>query len=616
MTVKKRVADIIFDTLADLGVEQAFCVVGGGAMHLDNALGVSKRIKTIFNHHEQACAMAAEGYARYRSGAKPAIVCVTSGPGGTNALTGVMGAYEDSIPMIVVSGQVRYETTVAESGLNLRRRGEQEFDIVHSVQNMTKYVKMVIDPRDARREVKKAYDIAMSGRRGPVWLDIPLNVQQAEIDESELLPVDPPPETIRCSESELDELERILRDAKSPCLLAGSAIGSSALRPALEKLLERYEIPVVSAAVVSNSLYHDHPLYFGSTGGVGTRCGNFVVQSADVIVVLGCSLGYKQTGFAQENFAPNSRIVMVDVNPDEAKKPGLRVSKFVKCDLEWLLPGLVARKTEIHAPAPWIEHCRMLKGRFDLFEGAVGAPDEQVNSFNVWKEWELVQGSDAITVMGNSSCVTPGLSMECFGRDQVIFTNVNCGSMGYGLPAALGAAVAAGREVVLFEGDGSFMMNLQEMQTIVHNRLPVKILLFANDGYAGIVGTCKAYFNGMNVGCTPESGLSMPDFGRISAAFGVPHRLCATNAEISDGISWLLAQKSAAILEIRQVVSNPVAPVVKARLNADGTSSSPKPYDMFPFLSQDVVESCLYKPLPLANRGLSIATAGDAHASL
>ena len=595
--MKKRVADIIMDTLADLGVEQAFCVVGGGAMYLDNALGVSKRIKTVFNHHEQACAMAAEGYARFHSGAKPALVCVTSGPGGTNALTGVMGAYQDSIPMVVVSGQVRFETSIADCPeLNLRRRGEQEFDIVHSVQNMTKYVKMVIDPREIRREVVKAYNIAMSGRRGPVWLDVPLNVQRAELDESEFSPVDPPPEVIRCSDAEVDELEGILRGAKSPCLLAGSAMCSSALRPALEGLLEKVEVPVVSAAVVSNSLYHDHPLYFGSTGGVGTRCGNFVVQGADVIVVLGCSLGYKQTGFAQENFAPNARIVMVDVNPDEARKKGLRISKFLHCDLAWLFAELARRGTEIHAPSPWIEHCRMLKGRFDLFEGAVGAPDEQVNSFNVWKEWEQVQGADAITVMGNSSCVTPGLSMECFGRDQVIFTNVNCGSMGYGLPAALGAAVAAGREVVLFEGDGSFMMNLQEMQTIVHNRLPVKILLFANNGYAGIVGTCKAYFNGTNVGCTPESGLSMPDFSRISAACGVPHRLCATNAEIPGGISWLLGQKSAAILELRQMANNPVAPVVKARLNADGTSSAPRPYDMFPFLSQDVVESCLYKP--------------------
>ena len=596
MTVKKRVADIIFDTLADLGVEQAFCVVGGGAMYLDNALGVSKRIKTVFNHHEQACAMAAEGYARFHSGAKPALVCVTSGPGGTNALTGVMGAYQDSIPMIVVSGQVRFETSISYCPeLNLRRRGEQEFDIVNSVGNMTKYAKLVTDPLSVRQEVHKAYDIAMHGRRGPVWLDIPLNVQRAEIEDEDLLSALPAPAEVTCSENEIASVMEALRHAKSPCILAGSAIGSCALRPAFEQVLEHVRVPVVSAAVVSNSLYHDHPLYFGSTGGVGTRCGNFVVESADLILVLGCSMGFKQTGFAQENFAPRAHIIMVDVNPDEARKPGLRIAQTVVCDLRAFFQMILERRESVEVSATWLNHCRRLKSRFNLFEGATGKDDEPVNSFNAWKEWELRQGQDAVTVMGNSSCVTPGLSMECFGRNQVIFTNIDCGSMGYGLPAALGAAVAAGREVVLFEGDGSFMMNLQELQTIVHNCLPVKILLFANNGYAGIVGTCKAYFDGQNVGCNPESGLSMPDFAKVAASFGIPHRLCATNCELADGISWLQGQPSYAILEVRQMPFNPVVPVVKARLNADGSSSSSKPYDMFPFLDAEELSACIYK---------------------
>ena len=211
--MKKRIADIIMDTLADIGIEQAFCVVGGGSMYLNHALGATKRIKTIFNHHEQACSMAAEGYARY-TGNKPALVCITTGPGGTNALTGVMGAYEDSIPMIVISGQVRYETTVQESGLNLRRRGEQEFNIVDTLKTMTKYVKMVIDPLEIKREIQKAYDIAMSGRRGPVWLDIPLNVQNTMVEENDLLPVLPKPEMIKCSDQEFDEIISLLKNAK------------------------------------------------------------------------------------------------------------------------------------------------------------------------------------------------------------------------------------------------------------------------------------------------------------------------------------------------------------------------------------------------------------------
>jgi len=257
---------------------------------------------------------------------------------------------------------------------------------------------------------------------------------------------------------------------------------------------------------------------------------------------------------------------------------------------------LLERATEIHAPKSWIGHCRMLKEKFDLYEGAVGKPEEKVNSFNVWKEWHKAQGLDAITVMGNSSCVTPGLSLGCNGSGQVIFTNINCGSMGYGLPAALGAAVAAKRDVVLFEGDGSFMMNLQELQTVVQNRLPVKIILFSNNGYAGIVGTCKNYFDGYNVGCTPESGLSMPSFEKVIAAFEIPYCKCEKNCDVEKCVEWLISQEKYAVLEVCQMDGNPVAPVVKGRLNADGTSSAPLPYDMHPFLSPEDIKFCLYKP--------------------
>lgn len=315
--MKKRIADIIMETLVENGITDAFCVVGGGSMHLDNAIGINPDINVIFNNHEQACAMACEGYAR--TCGKMALCLVTSGPGGTNTLTGVMGAYQDSIPMIVISGQVRYATTIAESGLNLRRRGEQEFDIINSVQNMTKYAKMITNPLSIKQEVQHAIDVAMSGRRGPVWLDIPLDIQAAEVEEESLLPALPKPNIIKCSDSDFNELKDLIKKAKSPCFLAGSAVSSTQSQEKFLRVLEKWQVPTVTATCVCDVLYNEHPLYFGTTGGVGTRAGNFVMQNSDVLVVFGSSLGFKQTTFDQSAFAPNSKVIMIDVNPDEAK---------------------------------------------------------------------------------------------------------------------------------------------------------------------------------------------------------------------------------------------------------------------------------------------------------
>ena len=589
--MKKRVADIIIETLINNNITDAFCVVGGGAMFLNNAAGINPDMHIIFNHHEQACAMACEGYARTKN--KMALCLVTSGPGGTNTLTGVMGAYQDSIPMIVISGQVRYATTVQESGLKIRRRGEQEFDIVNSVQNMTKYAKMITNPLSIKQEVQKAIDIALNGRRGPVWLDIPLDIQSAIVEEDDLLPILPKLETVKCSDDDFDYLKLLLKNAKSPCILAGSSISSTHSQNKLKQMLEKWRIPTVSAAVACDILYHEHPLYYGSTGGVGTRCGNFVLQNADVLLVLGCSLGFKQTTFVQDAFAPNAKVVMIDVNSDEAKKSGLNIYKFIHSDISDIFDR-VAKSENILAPQRWVEHCNMLKQKFDIYENAIGKPQEKVSSYNFWKEYALLEPDDSITVMGNSSCVTPRLSFENNKENQLTFTNINCGSMGYDLPASIGAAVAAKKDIVLVTGDGSFMMNMQELQTIKFNNLPIKIVIFSNNGYQGIVQTCKNYFAGKNVGCTQDSGIQMPNFEKIANAFDFPYKKCNNNAELKGCIEWLLNQKGYCILELIQIHENPPAPVVKPRMSLDGTLQKIKLEDMSPFLDKEVFEECMY----------------------
>ena len=589
--MKKRVADIIMDTLADNGVKQAFCVVGGGAMFLNNALGISKRIKTIFNHHEQACAMAAEGYARYSG--TPALCCVTTGPGGTNTLTGVMGAYVDNIPMIVVSGQCRYNTTVAETGLNLRYRGVQEFNIVDTVKTMTKYAKMVINPLEIKREVQKAYDIAMSGRRGPVWLDIPQNVQNAIVEEDDLLSIEKSPNIIEASHADMEKVIDLLKKAKRPAIMAGSAVRTCGKWDEFLSFLNNIEIPVVGACVQPDVMYHQHPLYAGASGTVGTRSGNFVLQNADVLLVLGAALNFNETGFVQENFAPNAHIIMVNVDEDEPKKPGLHVDTFVHCDLVSFFEKF--SNVNIKAPQNWLDYICKVKNMFPLFEGTEADNNERVNSYNFWKIYNTKEDSNNITILGNNSGVAPRLQNGMNSQEQRTIANINCGSMGYDVPAAIGAMVAAGRKVNLVTGDGSFMMNLQELATIAHNNLPVHITIFSNDGYNGIRQTCKNYFNGKNVGCDKESGISFPSFAKVAEAFGFPYRVCKDNSEIAEAIEWLFAQSSFAILEVMQKYDNPPVPRVVSRLRDDGTSEPAYLQDMFPFLDKNLVETLMLK---------------------
>ena len=592
--MKKRVADIIMDTLADNGVEQAFCVVGGGSMYLNNALGISKRIKTVFNHHEQACAMAAEGYARYTEN-KPALVCVTSGPGGTNTLTGVMGAYVDSIPMIIVSGQCRYNTSVHDAGIPLRSRGVQEFNIVDTVKTMTKYAKLVIDPLTIKREVQKAYDIAMNGRRGPVWLDIPQNIQNAEVDENELLPAMSVPEPVRAAKEDLAKLASLLQQSKRPVILAGGGIRYSGNYKAFLDFLNRVRIPVVNAASQPDVLYRQHQLCVGAEGLTGQRAGNFVLQNADVVLVLGASLTFSETGWIQENFAPDAHIIMVNIDEYEPRKPGMHINTFIHADLKEFFSQ--TGRFNITAPEEWLEYVQNVKEKFDPFEGAGDLSDGRVNPYSFWKTYAGKIRDDGITCLGNSSSIAGWIRYGNITEKQRTLVNINCGSMGDDITMAIGAAVAARRPVMLQTGDGSFMMNLQEMATIARNRLPVKIVVFSNGGYNALRNTFKNYFNGVNTGCDYDSGISFPDFAKIAEAFGFPYRKCQTDGDVPAAIDWLLAQSCFAFLEVEQSLDMPKAPCVISRLRPDGTSEPAWLQDMSPFIDRDE-----FKKLMIINR--------------
>ena len=591
----KRVADIIMDTLVEYGITDCFAVVGGGAMHLDNALLVCDEIHKYFNHHEQACAMAAEAYARYSG--RMAAVCVTSGPGATNTLTGVMGAWQDSLPMIVLSGQVRYEISVPKSGLPLRYRGIQEFEIIPAVKNMTKYAVMLTDPLAVRRELIKAIRIALDGRRGPVWIDVPQDIQNARVEEGELYAAEETPSSVPAvSTADVQGIIDLLRQADRPCILGGSGIISSGSRSLFAELAERMGIPVIGGSWVADNLYTEHPLYYGNSGNVGPRTGNFILQNADVILTLGNSLGFRQTGFNQEAFAPDAKIIMVDADEAESRKPGLRISRFLHGDVREVMSVLLHMDCTVEAPQVWLDYCNMLKNRFTPFEAAEQiAMDERVCSYYFWKIFQQYEEHDSILALGNNTANTAKLQVGVQYAEQRTLTNYTCGSMGYDLPAAIGAAVASGRKVYCITGDGSVMMNLQELQTIVQNDLPVSLVIFSNEGYGAIRQTSKNFFAGAYIGCTPDTGVSFPDFAKVADTFGFAYRKCASNAEVEESVKWLTGSKERVLLEIEQRFDDPVMPRVMSRLDENGKMLTPALQDMYPFLPEDEYKELMIK---------------------
>ena len=590
--MKRRVADIIFSTLVDHGITDCFAVVGGGAMFLDNALYHNTDMTKYFNHHEQACAMAAEGYAR--STGRMAAVCVTSGPGGTNTLTGVMGAWVDSIPMIVISGQVRYAVSVPQTGLNLRTRGVQEFNIVDTVRTMTKYAKLVVDPLSIRMEVEKAIEIALHGRRGPVWLDIPQDVQSAIVDDGDLIPSDFKIDEVNDT-ADVRFVAEELRKAQRPVFLVGAGVLSSGSIDLLEELIGQVRIPVVASLPGSDFLYRNNPLCIGPIGACGQRSANLVVQNSDLIIALGCGLGFAVTGFNQDTFATRAKIVAVDVDDQELAKKGLKVFKKILADVRPFMECLLASGIRYEAPRTWLDYCAKLKKRFSPFEAAEGkSDDDRVCSYVFWKEYYKVVPEDQILVLGNNSAITSALQIGKQFKDQHIFTNYNCGSMGYDIPAAIGTSIAMKREVLLATGDGSLMMNLQELQTIVHYKIPVKIMVFENQGYNAIRQTSKNFFKGELIGCTPETGVSFPDFKKVADAFGLKYVKCSCNKDVQSSLRRLLGFEGPAIMEISQLIDDPVSPKVMSRTDENGKMISPALHDMYPFLPEEELKGLMF----------------------
>ncbi|MDE6052570.1 MAG: thiamine pyrophosphate-binding protein [Lachnospiraceae bacterium] len=580
--MKVRVADYIADFLVSKNVTTVYTVVGGGAMYLNDAFGNYEKLKCVYTHHEQAAAIAAEGHARVTG--SPAAVCVTTGPGGTNAVTGVLGAYQDSIPMIVISGQVRYETTVESTGLDLRQFGEQECQIISLVNSITKYARMIKNPLKIRYYLEKAYWYVNEGRKGPVWLDIPLNVQNALIETDELEGYTP--SIANYQQENISQILELMKASERPVILAGSGLRSSGTLSSFRQIIRKWKCPVVAATSVADIFPNTEPLYMGNFGVFGGRAGNYIVQNADLIVAFGCRMSFKQIGFNYEKFAPNAKKIVIDVDINELQKDTLKIDLPIHCNLNKLLPQFL----QMHNPFEneldtWIDYCKKLKDKYPIYQKKY-EHSEKVNQYYFIYELNKRLPDNNISVVGNSVASVCALQMGIEKEHQRLFGNVNCGSMGWDMPASVGASIASGRSILCLTGDGSIQMNLQELQTIVTNDLPIKIIIFNNGGYQAIIQSQTNFFQRLS-GCTEESGLKMPSFQKIAEAYGFPYIQVTSNMEVVDKVRKLMEIEGYAICEVLQDVTQNIEPRVKSKRLEDGTMTSPPIDDLCPFLSEE-----------------------------
>ena len=595
--MKKKVSEFIADYLVGKGVTHIFTVTGGGAMHLNDALGHHERLTCIYNHHEQASAIAAEGYTRMSG--RLAAICVTSGPGGTNAITGVLGGWLDSIPMFVVSGQVKRETTIHATEIPLRQLGDQEYDIVASVRPMTKYAAIVLDPADIAYHLEKAYYLAVNGRPGPVWLDVPLDVQAALIDADGLRHYDPESDdgdkTVRYDTSLTNAIVEKLKTAKRPVLLLGTGVRLADCRDDVLRFAETARIPIVTAWNAHDLIWDDHELYCGRPGTVGTRGGNFIVQNCDLLLVLGCRMNIRMISYNYKDFARGAYKIVVDIDENELKKPTVNIDMPIWADLrdvvgDLLKADLAAVCSESHEK--WIAWCRAVNARFPAVLPEYRGEGTPLNPYVFVSDFFQGLDDDDQVVCGNGSACVIGFQAAVIKHNTRLFTNSGCAAMGYGFPAAIGACVArGGRRVICIDGDGSFQMNLQELQTVVYNRLNLKILYLNNNGYHSIRQTQQNLFKGRPlVGVCDGNGLSFPQAERLAYAYGIPFIRVACESDVQ---KLLQKMKDDGPLFAEIVVDERqfFAPKAASKRLPDGTMVSAPLEDMAPFLPREELKN-------------------------
>ena len=605
-----RVADFITERLRHLGCRDVYMVTGGAAMHLNDAFGRSfaKRVHTL--HHEQSCAIAAESYSRILG--VPAVVNVTAGPGGINAINGVFGAYVDSIPMLVVSGQAKRETMMSTYAIpGLRQLGDQEVDIVRMVDGVCKYAVTLTDPLTVAEEVDRCFLIATTGRPGPVWLDVPIDVQAfplpATFEERlvardwncDAATLDPEPVA---SDEEIELLARQLVSRKRPVLYVGSGVRVSGSYADFLAFLDTWPIPTVTGWNSNDLLWDDHPCYCGRPGTVGNRAGNFAVQFSECVATIGCRLNLRLVSFNWKSFAKNAWTCHVDIDRAELDKPTLYTDLKIQATIQGFFPrlaaaldrlvktGEVSRKELLYNWRRWADFNRKKLVDYDAVHDALPPKPTGVNPYRLINQLSHRLAPGAISVCADGTACVVGFQASVIKPEQRLFHNSGCASMGYDLPAAIGAFHATGKEVVCIAGDGSIMMNLQELAYIGGLALPIKIMLLNNQGYHSIRQTQNNYFPGNPVGCGVESGLPFPDFRHLSAGFGIQYMRLEREAELQECLAKFLSGEGPTLLEVILDLDQEFAPKLASKKLDDGTMVTAELEDMTPLLGDNVMQ--------------------------
>ena len=581
-----------------------FMVSGGGVMHILDSLGKNECLNYVCTHHEQAASIAAEGYTRCTN--KIGVAVVTSGPGGTNAITGVMGAWVDSIPILVISGQVKLETTILRCP-NLRQLGDQEINITDLVRPITKYAVIVTDKRNIKYHLKKAVYLARSGRPGPVWIDVPLDIQGAMIDENKLREFDP----IEIDEGfdkhlvkeKTDVLLSRIKNSKRPVIIVGNGVTLSDGKDNLINVVEKLNIPVLTSISGIDLIPSSSRLFLGRPGIIGERPANFIIQNADLLIAIGTRMNLRVIGYSYHTFAREAFKLAVDIDKYELEKPTLKLDLAIHSDAKFFLQTLYQRLTEENITPSnlddWFNYCHKLKQKYPIVTEEHRKNKGYVSSYYFTEVLSEHLKDNAVIVTGNGTAYTSTYQAIKIKKGQRMFANVGCAAMGYGLPAAIGASFGKNRgEVICITGDGSIQMNLQELQTILNHKLPIKIFLFNNKGYLSIKTTQNTFFNGNYVGSTYESGVMLPDMTKIAQAYGYRTEKIHNHEELEKKIPEILNREGAIFCEVMLDPFEKLGPKAASEKKDDGTIISKPLEDLSPFLPRkEFYENMLIKPV-------------------
>ena len=596
-----RVADWIISRLADEGIRHIFLLPGGGAMYLNDALACERRITPVPCHHEQACGIAAEAYGRTGHKDNPGfgVALVTTGPGATNVITPVAGAWIDSIPMLIISGQVKRSDRIA--GRPLRQGGVQEVDIMPMVNGITKYATTLDDPQQVRIEFEKALQKMLSGRPGPVWLEIPLDVQGAQIPpEMHLEVLD---KTNNVCPPDAEQTRRVLdllAQAERPLIFAGHGVRLSGAVDAFRQLVDAWRIPVVCTWNALDLIHHEHPLYVGSPGVVALRAPNFAIQNCDLLIAIGCRLDNVTTAYNPENFARVARKVVVDIDSAELNKTGMEINEKVNCCAKQVIDSWLSEEIPSDIDrSSWLMRCSNWKKRFAVNDCKPFKKTDSISHYQFVDALSEIMPENTLIATGSS-----GLAIESFystfrtKKDQRVFLTSGLGSMGYGLSAAIGACLGNGsQKTVAVESDGSLMLNLQEFATLKGLDLPITLIVMDNQGYASIRNTQRNYFDGRFIATGSNSGLHMPDLGAIANSFGIPIISIDSVEQMKPDLHHALQSKGPLICRVCLSPDESLWPKVSAIPQKDGTMMSMPLEDMSPLLTLDEFKDQMIIPI-------------------